>query len=484
VDLFEIAGAEHPLYWKTWVLDEFDGVGWARGDRVSDVLLTDDQQIRLEGAAPRIVGRRQEWVETVGVSVLALRSTVLVTTGMTLGFDGVGGAPSDPDGTTPLLESALDEGDTYEVAAYAPDPSTRLLRRADGGRYPPGLVQYTTLQLPGARLAEMPLRGTASARPGRRAADVAAATVAASPYARVGALARRVTRDAAGNYEAVTAIQRYLLDNYEYRQDVPEHDYPLTAFLFGDRAGYCQHFSGAMALMLRLVGIPSRVVSGFAPGTPAGEEGAYVIRDSDAHSWVEVWFPRVGWVTVDPTPPAAPAATETVITALPDRVANDAGAAPAFSLDQRRAAGRSTTAADRRGGDDGGSPVAAVLAITLVALGAGSGVAYARRRRRLLSEGGLEDQLRELERAMPLLGHSLSPGTTLLGIERRLRATVGPKAAGYPAALRQTRYRAGWKRRPGPLERRELRRALARGRGPHGRWRALRAIPPGGPSRR
>ena len=131
------------------------------------------------------------------------------------------------------------------------------------------------------------------------------------PYARVKALAERITRDAPGNYEAVAAIERYLLENYLYDQDVSDRDDPLPDFLFTDKRGYCQHFSGAMALMLRLIGIPSRVVSGFAPGLRDPDTGTFVVRDTDAHSWVEVWFPQVGWVTVDPTPSAAPARTET-----------------------------------------------------------------------------------------------------------------------------------------------------------------------------
>ena len=86
-------------------------------------------------------------------------------------------------------------------------------------------------------------------------------------------LALRLTRGAPGNYEAVAAIERHLLENYRYEQDVPERREPLPAFLFRDRAGYCQQFSGAMALMLRLAGIPSRVVSGFGARTAAGRRG-------------------------------------------------------------------------------------------------------------------------------------------------------------------------------------------------------------------
>jgi transglutaminase-like putative cysteine protease len=79
-------------------------------------------------------------------------------------------------------------------------------------------------------------------------------------------LARRVATGASDPFEAVHRIDLYLRSNYAYRQNVPNHTYPLPAFLSQDRAGYCQQFSGAMALMLRMLGIPSRVATGFAPG--------------------------------------------------------------------------------------------------------------------------------------------------------------------------------------------------------------------------
>src|SRR5262249_43010915 len=80
---------------------------------------------------------------------------------------------------------------------------------------------------------------------------------------------------------------------------------PLDAFLFRDRAGYCQHFAGATALLLRMGGVPARVVAGFSPGSRDGAD--HIVRDLDAHSWVEVYFPQYGWVTFDPTPGDSPA---------------------------------------------------------------------------------------------------------------------------------------------------------------------------------
>ena len=132
--------------------------------------------------------------------------------------------------------------------------------------------------------------------------------VEGTPYERVLSLTRRIIAGARTDYAAITRIQAFLVANYAYDQDVPLSEDPIPAFLFEDRAGYCQQFSGAMALMLRMSGIPARVVSGFAPGVPQAG-GSYSVSDTDAHSWVEVLYPGIGWVTVDPTPGQTPAHT-------------------------------------------------------------------------------------------------------------------------------------------------------------------------------
>ena len=82
---------------------------------------------------------------------------------------------------------------------------------------------------------------------------------------------------------------------------------PLAEFLFERKQGHCEYFASAMAIMLRTLGIPSRVVNGFRTGEFNDLTSQYVIRDRDAHSWVEAYFPGYGWVSFDPTPVAAAA---------------------------------------------------------------------------------------------------------------------------------------------------------------------------------
>ena len=79
---------------------------------------------------------------------------------------------------------------------------------------------------------------------------------------------------------------------------------PLAEFLFVRKKGHCEYFASAMTVMLRTLGVPARIVNGFQSGTYNPVSGMYVVRASDAHSWVEAYDPALGWVTFDPTPPA------------------------------------------------------------------------------------------------------------------------------------------------------------------------------------
>jgi hypothetical protein len=113
-----------------------------------------------------------------------------------------------------------------------------------------------------------------------------------------------VTARATNPYDKAVAIENYLRTRFAYTLDLTgnvDKD-PLATFLFKTRAGHCEYFASAMAIMLRAIGIPSREVNGFLPGEYNDLGGDYIVRASDAHSWVEAYFPGTGWVTFDPTP--------------------------------------------------------------------------------------------------------------------------------------------------------------------------------------
>src|SRR5262249_45829421 len=121
---------------------------------------------------------------------------------------------------------------------------------------------------------------------------------------RIGALARDVTQAQRSVYEKATAIETYLRHNYRYSLDAPlaEQDQPLEEFLFSRKTGYCEHYATAMVIMLRTIGIPARLVTGFL-ATEWNEYGNYyLVRQQDAHAWVEVHLPHSGWIMMDPTP--------------------------------------------------------------------------------------------------------------------------------------------------------------------------------------
>ncbi len=126
-------------------------------------------------------------------------------------------------------------------------------------------------------------------------------------YDAVGALARRVAGSARGPYEQAQRIEQHLRNSYAYSLDVappPPGVPPILDFLFGQKKGYCEHYATSMVLMLRALGIPSRLVTGYLPGE-WNEFGQYfTIRQSEAHAWVEAWLPEAGWILFDPTPPA------------------------------------------------------------------------------------------------------------------------------------------------------------------------------------
>lgn len=123
---------------------------------------------------------------------------------------------------------------------------------------------------------------------------------------RISGLAHDITRNAPTPYDKARAIENFLKTEFHYTLDLKaaEAD-PLADFLFQTREGHCEYFATAMAMMLRTIGIPSRIVNGFQMGEYNELNDMYTVRESDAHSWVEAYFPRTeSWVEFDPTPSA------------------------------------------------------------------------------------------------------------------------------------------------------------------------------------
>jgi hypothetical protein len=122
---------------------------------------------------------------------------------------------------------------------------------------------------------------------------------------RISRLADEITSKAPSNYDKAVALEQYLSTHFGYTLELPSTlpPDPLANFLFERKKGHCEYFASSMAVMLRSLHIPSRIVTGFRGGEFNDLTGQYVVRASDAHSWVEAYFPGFGWVSFDPTPP-------------------------------------------------------------------------------------------------------------------------------------------------------------------------------------
>jgi len=118
-------------------------------------------------------------------------------------------------------------------------------------------------------------------------------------------LAKQITERGTSFIEKATLVEGYLKRNYRYTlnlswQPGPQ---PVATFLFDAKAGHCEYFASSMAILLRAAGVPTRIVNGFLMGEYNPVGGDYIVRQSDAHSWVEVYVPGHGWLEFDPTPP-------------------------------------------------------------------------------------------------------------------------------------------------------------------------------------
>jgi protein-glutamine gamma-glutamyltransferase len=491
-----------PSYWKMRNLDDFDGQQWS------------DEYPRLGGADPALDLAPQwrvqaGWRETLRVTLRRMRTRDVLGAGTVLGVEDTARivGPAGEPGVW-RSQSEFRGGDSYTVRAHVPRPSPEQLAESGAGadsRRAADLnltvpVQGDASGVPGAPAVPVEIRFPAF-RPGGgglvphavfptlvRSHDGDRA-LRRSAYARTWRLAKQLKRQAQTPYEYVLAVNRFLQDGFTYDEDpadIPRGRATLDAFMFDTKSGYCQHFSGAMALLLRMGGIPTRVVTGFSPGGYSKSRRAWIVRDTDAHSWVEAWFDDWGWVTFDPTPAGTPARSQIAALERAPETGTDRGdAASGDASSAARTGGvrpdllgaQAGPGGGAAGGDDGGGGPAwwwFVLATPLVlALVAWSVLSWRRRNRG--PAAALDRAVAELEAALRRAGRPAAAGTTLHQLEQRLGRT--PEAAAYLRALRAGRY-APAALPPTSGGRRALRRELASGRGPRGRLRALWALPP------
>jgi hypothetical protein len=251
-------------HWRGAVLPRFDGMRWSASPGADQVLQVDRGGATMP-VQPHRPGRGLSYV--VHLEEVAADTLFFAGTPETISInlpdirvtrDGSFHVPREPDGVTYAAYSVLEDESAPATPLAGPLP-----------RY----IREEALTLP-------PL----------------------DP--RIAKLAESMVGGAVTDGEKARIVEARLRHDYGYTLDLPTGHVrdPIADFLFVRRKGHCEYFASAMAVMLRTLDIPSRVITGFQSGVYSSMARAQVIRESDAHAWVEAWIPGSGWTTFDPTP--------------------------------------------------------------------------------------------------------------------------------------------------------------------------------------
>jgi len=259
------------LRWRGVALDEFTGLGWRKSAEVRQRTKEGPGLFQLGTITPEALNR----LTTQTVFMEPVDTPVLFAAYRPVAIQG-----NFPFLRVDTEDSVQARGRQFDRVMYKahsdmtePDPN---LLRSDARPDPAGFDRYE--QLPSGL----------------------------DPRIKARANAMVANAHASNRYDEAKAIESQLQLDYGYSLEMKaKGPDPLADFLFNVKTGHCEYFSTAMAVMLRTRGIPTRVVNGFLSGEYNEAADAYTVRQSDAHSWVEVYFPETGsWVTFDPTPMA------------------------------------------------------------------------------------------------------------------------------------------------------------------------------------
>jgi transglutaminase-like putative cysteine protease len=255
-------------YWRSHAFDAYDGRSWTQSDTSLRTIQRIGPLFRIEGGGWL---RKDYFVQTFyivqklpNLIFMGGRPKELYLAADEVGMDTSGGV---------RIGEALQPGLVYSVLSLRQDIPPDKLREL-GNNYPPEITDKY-LQLPDTITSE------------------------------TRALAQQIAQDMPTPYDKVVAVREYLKANYPYDFNPPPQTPDSDAvhdFLFTARRGVCEHYVSAMVVMLRTLGIPARLVSGFGAGTYNAVTNYYEVRANDAHAWVEVYFPEAGWIPFDPTP--------------------------------------------------------------------------------------------------------------------------------------------------------------------------------------
>ena len=296
-----VPGPERSLYWRATTLDEYTGVAWEEDLRYVQAPLVEAEEIdmtKYDPLLPKAAEDEDKWVRQ-DVKVEALRDTHLIGSAQAVRWKPGTGRPvlAAKNGAV-VVPQQLRKGQSYSVWSYVPRANPSELAKA-ATTYEPELAPYL-------EVGDMELPAYGAAARDARVSDLLDSDLyVGAPHEEVYDLARRLTRKAKSPYDAAVALEAWFRSDggfvYDESPPVSYNEPPLVAFLRNKR-GYCQHFAGGMAMMLRLLGVPARVAAGFTSGTYDEEKHEWTVTNHNAHTWVEVYFPGFGWIPFDPTP--------------------------------------------------------------------------------------------------------------------------------------------------------------------------------------
>lgn len=260
------------VYWQAIAYDTYENGGWR---------ITDDVETRLhfpdDGALPVPQTAMRQTVSQVVQNYIPNSSFLYAAPEMISSDKQMFVESTRDEGNNELLTSVrsryvLRQGESYNVSSRVSTADAQSLRLA-GTNYPEW-VTARYLQVPDTLTDE----------------TIALAAELTGPYD--------------SPFDQTIAVRDYLRNNIRYNDQIdapPEGVEQLHYILFESQEGYCTYYASAMAMMLRSQGIPSRVVSGYAQGEFDEESSSYRVRASNSHTWVEVYFPRYGWIQFEPT---------------------------------------------------------------------------------------------------------------------------------------------------------------------------------------
>lgn len=277
--------AQRPSYWVGETFDAWDGQSWSSSSRATGAISNDSPFVVPLLPGTNVVGPTD--LQTFYVTSSTADLIFHAESASEVWFP----TPSlfySADGTI-VSPIGLGRGAIYTVQSVVNSPTPAQLRQATGAAIPASLLPRYT-QLPHA-------------------------------YPRVQALAESVTAGATSTYDRVQDLIGWIGANTHYSTAIPplpRGTDTVDEFLFGNRTGYCEQISTALAVMLRTLGIPAREVVGYVPGPYNPVTDLYTVEADDAHAWVQVWVPGYGWQSFDPTASVPLANPDPGATALHD----------------------------------------------------------------------------------------------------------------------------------------------------------------------